>query len=295
MITGNRAADGGLTAVTYLTRLWYHVVRLAQRSILALVVGVGTPSVVMAGGDAYLLGVFPHLPARELEAGFSPIAAALGKALGHDVQFRSTSTFEKFLERIDEQIYDFAFMQPFDYVYAADKYGYIPLATRDEMLAAIFVVNSDSSLRSLQDLKGGKLALPPETAAVTLLAKQALQAAGVDVAQLTLSYHRSHTSCMQQVIIKEADACATAAPALRHFEKEINKELRVIGESTTIPHSLFAVHPRVPAEVRQRALEAILSWATTDEGRKLLEQGNLKPFRAVTDKEYDVVRRLGEH
>lgn len=240
----------------------------------------------------YLMGVFPHLPPRELEKVFAPMAASLSKAVGRKVLFRSSSTYKKFRANEDEQLYDIVFTQPFDYIRIADQHGYLPLATRSEPLATIVVVKKGSPITRIEDLRGKKIALPPRMAAVSYLLRAHLKKHGlIPGKDVQLTYHRSHVSCLQQVLIGIADACGTAAPALRFFKKKMNVELNVIARTTSIPHTLFAVHPHVPAADRQKLLRSILSWGNTKEGRKLLQRGRLKPFTKITDKDYDIVRQ----
>jgi phosphonate transport system substrate-binding protein len=241
----------------------------------------------------YVLGVFPHLPPRDLENVFAPIANDLGEHVGRRVVLRSNTTFERFTENLNKQQFDIAFVQPFDYVFIADRYGYKPLATRTEKLAAIVVVNPAGPFNALKDLKGKRIALPPESAAVTALLRAHLKSSGLDPDKdVTLSYHRSHMSCMQQVMIGEVDACGTASPALRFFEKKMKSELKVIARSREIPHTLFAVHPRVPAKDRELLRTRILSWGETPVGKELLARGELTPFVSIQDADYNVVRAM---
>ncbi|BAU47539.1 phosphate ABC transporter [Sulfurifustis variabilis] len=241
----------------------------------------------------YVLGVFPHLPPRDLEKVFAPMAKDLGARVGRRIALSSNTTYERFSENVDKEKFDIAFMQPFDYVRAADKFGYRPLATRTEKLSALVVVKQDSPLESIADLKGKRIGLPPETAAVSVLLANHLRThglkPGVDV---TLSHHRSHVSCMQKVMIGEADACGTAAPAVRFFQSKMHVELKVVGRTREIPHTLFAIHPRVPERDREILRQRILSWGETEEGKALLARGELTPFVAVSDADYDVVREL---
>jgi phosphonate transport system substrate-binding protein len=237
------------------------------------------------------LAVFPHLPPRELEKVYAPIAARFANSLGKKVHFRSSSSYKKFMQKLDEEQPDIVFVQPFDYVRIADRYGYLPLATRDEPLATIVVVPEDSRLTTLASLKGKKIALPPSVAAVSLLLEAALRENGmVPGVDVQLSHRRSHVSCMQQVVIGAADACGTAAPALRFFTHKMNTKLKVIAQTSSIPHTLFAVHPRVPAAEREKILQAILTLGDSEQGRALLKRGKLKPFVPINDGDYDGVR-----
>ncbi|KPJ94799.1 MAG: hypothetical protein AMJ53_04555 [Gammaproteobacteria bacterium SG8_11] len=237
------------------------------------------------------LGVFPHLPPRELEKVYAPIAAVFSEALGKKVRFRSSSSYKKFMDKLDQQAFDIVMVQPFDYVRIADSFGYVPIATRDEALATIVVVPQDSALTDLASLKGKKVALPPSVAAVSLLLKAALKEQGLND-DVQISHHRSHISCMQQVVIGAVDACGTAAPALRFFMDKMDTQLKIIAETRKIPHTLFAAHPKISAAERDKILQALQSLSATEEGRQLLKRGKLKPFVPVNDHDYDVVRNF---
>lgn len=241
----------------------------------------------------YLLGVFPHLPPRELEKVFSPMAADLGEAMGRRVVLRSNTTYERFAQNLDREVFDIAFVQPFDYVRAADRFGYLPVATRGQRLSAILVTTEGGSISSLDSLRGKTIALPPRVAAVSHLVKAHLAEHGLEIGKdVFLSFHRSHVSCMQQVLISRVAACGTAAPALRFFEHKMGVQLETVSETRKIPHTLFIVHPRVPPLERKLLKQRILGWGQSPRGRALLARGRLKPFVPITDAAYDVVRSM---
>ncbi len=260
-------------------------------------VGIAVPSHAVTEPTAetaqppYLFGVFPHLAVARLEKIYAPIAADFGRVLGRPVYFRTKPSFEKFTAELRKQTYDVVLVQPFDYVWAHDEYGYLPLARRSEPLTAQFMVAENSPLVSLKDLKGAVVALPPAEAAVSHLAKLALLDAGLDPhSQIALQYTKSHDSCLQRLLIGAVDACGTAAAPVRFFQTRMQVSFRVLGKSQTIPHALIAVHSRVPEKERERLRETIISWSDSPEGRELLKRGELKTFQTVTDAEYDVVR-----
>lgn len=265
--------------------------------VFALVLGIGfTSSAPTAEGaeiKPYVFGVFPHLPPRELEKVFAPMAADFSKALGREVHFMSSTSYENFTKNVEQKMFDIAFVQPFDYVDAADKYEYLPLATRSEMLKALIATTQDSPIRSVEDLRGKKVSMPPEEAAVSRLARVMLVKNGlVPGKDVTLEYMRSHMSCLQQVLIGSTAACGSAGPALRFFKSRMNVEMRIVAESDAIPHTLFVAHSRVPQADRQKVLERILGWSDTPEGKEILERGELSKFVPITNEAYDVVRKF---
>lgn len=248
---------------------------------------------VLAEQDVYVMGVFPHLPARTLEKVYAPIAADLSRAIGKKVKFRTTTTYKKFMKNVNAEIFDIAMMQPFDYTMAADQYGYLPLVARDEPLATIVIVSNHSPINELSQLQGKKIALPPASAAVSRLLIIHLKKMGINPAKnVSISHYRSHASCMKQVVIGAVDACGTAAPPMRLFSHRSKVKFKIIATTQIIPHALFTVHPRISNKDRQILSNTMLSWSKTRQGKKLLQRGKLKPFIAINDKDYDVVRQL---
>lgn len=240
-----------------------------------------------------VFGVFPYLPPRDLEQVFAPIAADFSRVLGRKVQFTSSSSYEIYAARIDNEEFDIAFMQPFDFVRAADQHKYVPLATRGEPLKALIVTGPDSPVKTLEDLRGKRISLPPMDSAVSHLVRAYLRKNGfVPDKDVMLAYHRSHVSCMQQVLINASAACGTAIPAMRYFKSRMKVDMRVILESDVIPHTLFTAHSRLPAKDRTLLIETILSWSKTPEGKVILERGKMIPFTTITNEAYDVVRKF---
>jgi len=243
----------------------------------------------------YLFGVFPHLTTARLEKIWAPMAADLGRATGRRVILHTRSTFEDFVAELDQEKFDIAFIQPFDYVRARQRYGMIPLARFSRPLSGVIVVGPNSPVKSLADLRGRMLALPPEVAAVSHLVKVYLLQHGIDPAKdLHLQYVRSHDSCLQQVLVGRMDACGTAEFPIRFYQKKMEVQFREIGRSPAIPHALIAVHPRVPEQDREAVRKAILSLPDRPEGRRILENAGFNPFAAANDAEYEVVRAYSQ-
>jgi len=243
----------------------------------------------------YLMGVFPYLAPRELEKMYSPIAAEFSITLKKDVLFRTSSTYKNFMKNLDKQIYDIVFVQPFDYVSIADKYGYRPLATRNKPLPAIIVIKPDSAIKSIKDLRGKTISLPPSVAAMSYLVKDHLEKNGIDPDKdITIEHHRSHASCMRSVLIGNAQACGTAPPALRFFQDKMKSELKIIAKTKGIPSTLFAIHPRITEKQRKALLKQITSWPDTEKGKKLLKSTKVQAFIPIKDKKYNGVRIMSK-
>jgi phosphonate transport system substrate-binding protein len=247
-----------------------------------------------AADGPYEFGVLPYLPPAKIQQLYEPIAADFEAKLGRPVWLSSMPDFSLFLGALSKEIYDIAFVQPFHYVEAHDKYGYLPLARRSEPLQAFIVVRPDSPLRTIKDLKGKIIANPPAGSMVAHLTSMALQEAGINPATgVTRDYGKNQFSCMQSVLIRAADACGTAEQALMHFEeeKQMKTRFRIVHTTPPSPSSVFVVHKRVAEKDRELLLNTILAWPTTAEGKKLLKAGQFIPFAPALDADYDSVRR----
>lgn len=251
-------------------------------------------SVLAESKTAYQFGVFPYLPPTKLQTLFTPISRDFEQKLEKDVRISSKPSYAEFTEGLTEEMYDIAFVQPFDYVKAHDKHNYLPLARRGGALSAIIIVRKDSPLTAIEDLKGKVIANPPRVAAVSQLTSMTLLEADINPTKdVTREYGKSHFSCMQSVLIGTADACGTAKQALAHFEeKQMEERFRILHTTTSVPHSLFVVHKRVSESVRELLLNTILNWPNNEPGRSILDNGHFIPFVQAKDDEYDAVRKF---
>lgn len=101
-------------------------------------------------------------------------------------------------------------------------------------------------------------------------------------------YLRSHTSCLQHVLIGLIDACGTTPSAMHHLKNLAEERLRGIAETDAISPALFAIHSRVPVSDRKLLVEAIMAWPKSPSGLDI----RLSGFAPVSDSDYDVVRKF---
>ena len=215
----------------------------------------------------YRLGVSPYLPTARLEEAYAPAAADFAKALGREILLGTKTTFAAWFEDVKAQRYDIVHNQPFYYVKAFDRYGYLPLARISEPLVAVLMVVEDSSLTDLRQLRGKSVALPSANAAVSHLTKIALIEAGFEPGlDVTVKHFKNHESCLQQTDIETADVCRTSRAVVRIFTARRPIQLRELNVTRAMPHVLHAVHSRASKEVRESLKRVTLAWHKTKGG-----------------------------
>jgi len=243
--------------------------------------------------QSILFGVFPYLPPARLEQIYAPVAADLSEAIGHPVQLRTRPTFSLFRKELENETYDLVFIQPFDYVESAAPHGYCLISRWEQPLTALFVTRTDSGANSINDLGNKIIAAPPTRAAVSLLGRQTLlDHQLVPGENVRLTYQSSHAACLRQVLIRKAAACITAKSPLEVFQAQSGVNFRVVANSQPIPGPAYAVHDRVPEQIRNAFQQRTTHWARTTHGRALLNNIKVSGFVSVVDEDYDVVRRI---
>jgi phosphonate transport system substrate-binding protein len=246
-----------------------------------------------AADKPYQFGVFPYLPVTKIYDLYQPMAVDFGAKLGRQVQLMSKPQYKAFGDELRREVYDIAFVQPFDYVDAHDNHGYLPLARQSGNLHALIVVRDDSPVKSLKDLRGKTIGNPPVDAAVSHLTSMALRHADIDPnAEVRREYGKNHSTCLHRVVIGAADACGLAESPYRTLEQTLAPaRLRVLHKTAGIPRALLVVHRRVPKRDREALLKTIVEWPNTEEGKKILAGGQFIPFVAAKDADYRVIRR----
>ncbi len=273
------------------TKAWKILLLFALFAAVTIVAGAAARR--SQAQSALHFGVFPYIAPRVIERIYAPIGAEFSRVLSREILFRTASSYTRFMKNLNLQMYDIVFVQPFDYVEIADRYGYRPLATRDKRLPAILVVKSGTRLDGIQSLRGRTIGLPPKVAAISYMVKSHLKRNGlVPGRDVYIKHFRSHGSCMHNVLVGSVVACGTAPPAVRVFQSRMKVRLQVIARTPSISNSLFAVHPRVPAAQVEALRRAILSWPQSAKGRELLKGAKVGAFVAVDDAQYDEVRRM---
>jgi len=240
----------------------------------------------------YKLGIFPYLPTARILKAYAPIAEDVEKTLGVPVILRTKASYEHFQKALFGEEYDIAFIQPYDYIEVYGKHNYLPLVRRSVSLNTVLIVKIDSPYQTLEQLRGQVITSPAKHAAVSQITNLTLEDHGFNLTKdITRTYKKNHFACMQSVIIGEAAACGTADRALKHFgDIKMKNKFRVLVEAKSIPNSLFVVHKRVPADVREKLAQSIINWPNTDAGKVILAGGKIVPMVRAFDSDYDVIR-----
>ncbi len=260
-------------------------------AIVALCSIVSGATIADATDNVYVFGVVPQSGPTRAAKDWTPILQKLEERTGIRFQFATTRNIPTFSERLDSQKFDFAYINPTDYVKVADEDdGYHLIARpRNVKLKGILVVRKDSPYEKMEDLNKQDIAFPANAFAAEVIPNAILHDHGV---KYTARRMASHESVYRAVATGRTAAGGGVVRSLNAAPAEYRDQLRILWTSEPYsPHAIVA-HTRVPADVVKAVQEALIELDQEPQGRKML--GHIAPegLDYGQDADWDDIREL---
>lgn len=151
-------------------------------------------------------------------------------------------------------------------------------------------VRAGSGIRTPADLKGRRFAFGDEKA---LLQKAAVASMGLNTADFShFAYLRHYDNIAKAVLAGDFDGGILKDSVADDFK---DKGIVVIGATPPLPSYVFAVHPSMPAGLRNKLRDAFLALKKdTPIGAATLEafDSSYDGFVVIQDSAYDPVRKV---
>ena len=240
----------------------------------------------------YTLAVVPQLPPVETHERWGPFIDKLFREYGVNFQLKAYKTFQEFEADIINGIPDFAFMNPYQVVIAKNAHGYIPLVRDKKHIKGIIVVHKDSPIQSVEELNNKEMALVSPKTICSILLNHELS---TDKGKINFiaKYVGTANNVYRNVILWKTPAGGTLDMPLDREPAEIGAQLRIIYKTSSIaPHSL-AVHPRVPKNIYQAVINAVLKLSQDKTNHGMLDRIQmLEPVKASYQNDYMPIEKL---
>ncbi len=187
-----------------------------------------------------------------------------------------------------------AYLTPVAYIEARKKYGVIPLVaptTQGRPYFSLAIgVKAGSGIHTPAELKGKRFAYGDEKA---LLQKAAVESMGLKSSDFSkFAYLKHYDNIAKAVLAGDFDGGILKDSVADDFK---SKGIAVIGRTALLPSYIFAVHPNMPAAVRDQLHDALLALKKTSPDRIATLESFDKScdgFMTVDDAAYDSVRTL---
>lgn len=263
--------------------------RLLVAAFLLAVTVVGSVAVAAS----YTVGVVPQFSARKVQSIWIPLLEELERRTGHTFVLRGSQNIPMFAQQLMDGEFDFAYMNPYQFVRASDVHGFVPLVRDIEKnLRGILVVREDSAIDDVAGLQGGKVAFPSPNALGASLMMRALLAReiGIDVDPV---YVESHDSVYLNVVLGRVLAGGGVGRTLAKQPPQIREQLRVLYTTPAVASHPFAAHRRIPEDVRQQVQTALIEMGSAELESRLLKKVPIAVVGPASSEDYDQLRAMG--
>lgn len=236
--------------------------------ILLLLLASGTG----AETRTFTFGVVPQFDARRINEIWLPILTEIEKKTGYKFRLKGSPTIPAFETQFLVGEFDFAYMNPYHALKAAEKQQYVPMV-RDiaRQLYGIVVVRKDSGISSVKELNNKLVAFPaPNSLGASLMPRSDF----ANKFQISVQprYVQSHSSVYLNVALGRTTAGGGVQKTLLRQKNSIKEKLKIIYKTSSFsPHPVVA-HGRISQKVREEITRAFLEIGETNSGRMMLEK-----------------------
>ena len=239
----------------------------------------------------YTFGVVPQQSANVLANRWVPLTQYLSKKTGLNIQFATANTIPVFEQRLLEQQYDIAYMNPFHYVVFAKHAEYVAINHQsDKKIQGIIVARKDSHIFSLADLTDTTVAFPaPAAFAATMLPRAELDLAQIPI---TPQFVSSHDSVYLNVHRGFFSAGGGVKRTFNNMPDAIKADLKVVWTTQPYTPHAFAVLNNMPTAHREAIQTALAEMGPDPQGSAILQKLGMRELQRAIDSDWDDVRAL---
>ena len=251
------------------------------------------------------LGVVPSSNSEKLVDDLEPFAKALGEKLGVKVEVFTASSYIGVIEGIGSGSVDFGIVPPFSAVLSNKQSNTKNLLVGKSLNGkpvyhAEVVVRKDSNIKSLEDLKGKKVAfVDPSSASGYVYPGAMLKDAGIDLNKdIKYQFSGGHDKSIQLLLNKDVDAIASYENVIKKYTKEfptLKEDVRGLAKSELIPGVTVVVSNNVDEQLKSKIKQALLEIQKEKETLGILTNlFNITGFEEPDDNTYKTVEKISE-
>ncbi|HEV3007602.1 MAG TPA: phosphate/phosphite/phosphonate ABC transporter substrate-binding protein [Burkholderiales bacterium] len=263
--------------------------------ILGAVIALHFPGV--AAQQAYSFNVLPQRSIALTAQYWNPILTHVSKKSGVPLELKLTKTAQEGNAIAEKHGYDFLYTNHF-FTPERDRLGYKVIARpAGEGITSEIVVPADSSIQTLQDLKGKDVAfVSPDGFTGYWLPYDALLRAKV---KINVVFTGNQEASSAQLRVNKVAAAGVNSSVMARYSRRESFPYRALWTSEVYQDLCIMASPKLPKEKVAAVRAALINMVNDPEGRRVLEAGAelLKStgelgFVAAEDRDYDNYRKF---
>lgn len=242
--------------------------------------------------SALTLGVVPQQSPLQLIKVWKPVAEYLEKETGEKITLEIERSIPEFENKLYGGFYDIAYMNPYHYVVANQKQGYLAKARSNNDIVGILVVNKASNISDVSMIRDKEFLFPaPDAFAATLLIKyELLSQYAIKIDANNSRYVNSHDSVYKGVYRGIGGAGGGIERTFKSLDdKEAKNALVILHKTKAYPSHPFAYKPSVSQAVQNKVTKALLHMP-----QDLLDSLSMNKIILTENAEYEGVKDLSQ-
>lgn len=261
---------------------------------------------LLASTEKISIGILSGGNPQAVEKESLLLAQKLQNKLGSPIQVYIPKSPEAMVEAIKSKKVDLAILPSAVYV-AADREAPVKVLLKKTwnngpFYYASFLTLANSSVKSLKDLKGKKIAFVDEqSSSGYLYPRKELEAQKISLKEMTLVYSGNHAASIEMLEAGKVDVVAVFADdekakisAWSRFAKNKNKKIRVLWVSEPIPNDPIIVRQDYYDKNAKTVHEIMYNLIETqhESSSDLVEILGTSALMPATSRQYDSVREV---
>lgn len=247
----------------------------------------------LAAEQVLRLGLFPGLIPRTLISMYEPLRQHLESTLGQPVQLFSSPDFSSFAQRTAQSDYEVILTAPHLAYLAVHENDYSPVASYKTGIKTILLVRTQDAALPISAFRGKSVAIPDPHALVTYVGDEMLRERGLLAEQdYMLLRSRGHQGAAMAVVQGEAAMAFMGGFPYNQLSDDIKRRVSIYAESPVYPAQYFLVSNRLDTAKRKQIQQALLDFAKTGAGQRLIEQSQFGGIVAAKGQDLNRMRGI---
>ncbi len=275
--------------------------KAALLTTLWALAGCGQGSSGSPQSSVLRVSVLPDEDPAALAEVHTPLIAYLSSVLDVQMELEIFPDYGSLVDAFDAGHVDLAWFGGLTFVQAEARTGAFPVAMRDVDLrfTSVFLVPASTEATMVEDLRGSRFAFGSDlSTSGHLMPRYFLEHRGIvpETFFTEVLYSGAHDLSLLLVQEGSVDVAVSNATIVRRMFAEGGADpavVRVLEETPEYRDYVWAVHPSVPADVREGLLDALLAldMGNADHAAILARQG-AESYVPATSRDFDALRSI---
>ena len=251
------------------------------------------------------MGFVPLKNSEQLVEDVKPIADYLSQKMGVKVEAFTASNYIGVVEGIGSGSVDFGIIPPFSAVLAQKQSNAHPLLTSQGKTGksgytAELYVRKDSGIKSLQDVKGKKVAfVDPSSSSGYIYPGAMLVKAGINLDKdISYQFSGGHDKSLQLLLNKDVDVIATFDGVEERYAKDFPAaltDIEKLASSDTIPGIMVTASSKMDKDLQEKLKQALLDMDKDPKMKELFtKMFSITGFEEVDQTAYNKVEETAK-